>query len=113
MAGQMYGRHDMNGNPGEGLPEGWEMLYDTGTGWPYFVDHNTRRTTWQDPRQGSQRVKSVGNHVCCLLSVNTVDRCRNTLTNKLNLATLSPQMSPDTVWLLAVLRCGSGFLTLT
>ncbi|XP_071114187.1 BAG family molecular chaperone regulator 3-like [Haliotis cracherodii] len=34
----------------ESLPTGWEMLYDKTTGWPYFVDHNTHQTTWQDPR---------------------------------------------------------------
>lgn len=33
------------------LPQGWEMLYDRNTGWPFFVDHNTRQTTWQDPRK--------------------------------------------------------------
>ncbi|PVD32632.1 hypothetical protein C0Q70_08075 [Pomacea canaliculata] len=32
------------------LPPGWEMLYDRSSGWPYFVDHNTKSTTWQDPR---------------------------------------------------------------
>lgn len=32
------------------MPPGWEMLFDTMTGWPYFVDHNTRATTWEDPR---------------------------------------------------------------
>lgn len=32
------------------LPPGWEMLTDTRTGWPYFVDHNTQNTSWEDPR---------------------------------------------------------------
>jgi len=32
------------------LPEGWEMLYDKTTGWPFFVDHINQTTTWQDPR---------------------------------------------------------------
>ena len=32
------------------LPPGWEMLWDSPSGWPYFVDHNTHSTTWQDPR---------------------------------------------------------------
>lgn len=35
----------------EGLPQGWEMLVDATTGWPFFVDHNTKTTTWQDPRK--------------------------------------------------------------
>ena len=33
------------------LPEGWEMRY-TGEGVRYFVDHNTKTTTFQDPRGG-------------------------------------------------------------
>ncbi|KAL3891468.1 hypothetical protein ACJMK2_003730 [Sinanodonta woodiana] len=33
------------------LPPGWEMLVDSNTGWPYFIDHNTRTTTWNDPRK--------------------------------------------------------------
>ncbi|KAJ1554603.1 hypothetical protein HK405_004587 [Cladochytrium tenue] len=32
------------------LPAGWEMRY-TVDGRPYFVDHNTRTTTWLDPRR--------------------------------------------------------------
>ncbi|XP_041361358.1 GATA zinc finger domain-containing protein 10-like [Gigantopelta aegis] len=34
------------------LPHGWEMLFDRGSGLPYFVDHNTQNTTWNDPRTG-------------------------------------------------------------
>ncbi|XP_053402925.1 E3 ubiquitin-protein ligase Su(dx)-like [Mercenaria mercenaria] len=33
------------------LPEGWEMRY-TAEGVRYFVDHNTKTTTFQDPRDG-------------------------------------------------------------
>ena len=37
-------------NPNLGpLPSGWEMRL-TSTGRIYFVDHNTRTTTWDDPR---------------------------------------------------------------
>uniref|UniRef100_A0ABM0MEQ5 NEDD4-like E3 ubiquitin-protein ligase WWP1-like n=1 Tax=Saccoglossus kowalevskii TaxID=10224 RepID=A0ABM0MEQ5_SACKO len=36
----------------EPLPEGWEMRY-TNEGVRYFVDHNTRTTTFQDPRSGT------------------------------------------------------------
>ncbi|KAI9329015.1 hypothetical protein DFJ73DRAFT_790954 [Zopfochytrium polystomum] len=32
------------------LPAGWEQRY-TAEGRPYFVDHNTRSTTWLDPRR--------------------------------------------------------------
>ncbi|KAJ3115576.1 hypothetical protein HDU96_000400 [Phlyctochytrium bullatum] len=38
------------------LPAGWEQRY-TPEGRPYFVDHNTRTTTWLDPR----RVQRNGN----------------------------------------------------
>jgi len=44
----------------EGLPQGWEMLIDATTGWPFFVDHNSKMTTWQDPRM---RMTPVGDPV--------------------------------------------------
>jgi len=37
--------------PEDPLPEGWEMRY-TAEGVRYFVDHNTKSTTFQDPRCG-------------------------------------------------------------
>ena len=36
------------------LPEGWEMRY-TAEGVRYFVDHNTKTTTFQDPRGGQAK----------------------------------------------------------
>ena len=36
------------------LPEGWEMRH-TADGVRYFVDHNTRSTTFQDPRGGAAK----------------------------------------------------------
>lgn len=33
------------------LPEGWEMRF-TEQGVPFFVDHNTKSTTYNDPRTG-------------------------------------------------------------
>ncbi|KAG5209782.1 E3 ubiquitin-protein ligase [Trichophyton interdigitale] len=45
--------------PGTGeLPSGWEQRY-TPEGRPYYVDHNTRTTTWVDPRQ-QQLVQMYG-----------------------------------------------------
>lgn len=38
----------------EPLPKGWEMRY-TAEGVRYFVDHNSRTTTFQDPRGGPQK----------------------------------------------------------
>lgn len=32
------------------LPRDWEMKMDPMTGWPFFVDHLNRHTTWHDPR---------------------------------------------------------------
>ncbi|XP_051883477.1 LOW QUALITY PROTEIN: BAG family molecular chaperone regulator 3 [Pristis pectinata] len=37
------------------LPPGWEVKIDPQTGWPFFVDHNTRTTTWSDPRLEPQK----------------------------------------------------------
>lgn len=34
------------------LPEGWEMRF-TDHGVRYFVDHNSRTTTFQDPRDSA------------------------------------------------------------
>ncbi|XP_062927999.1 BAG family molecular chaperone regulator 3 [Mobula hypostoma] len=39
----------------DALPPGWEVKIDPQTGWPFFVDHNTRTTTWSDPRLESQK----------------------------------------------------------
>ncbi|CAO3680149.1 unnamed protein product [Rhizopus stolonifer] len=40
------------------LPPGWEMR-TSAEGRPYFVDHNTRTTTWVDPRR-QQYISSIG-----------------------------------------------------
>ena len=37
------------------LPPYWEMKMDPYTGWPFFVDHPNRRTTWSDPRYTPMR----------------------------------------------------------
>ncbi|KAH9496696.1 hypothetical protein Btru_009690 [Bulinus truncatus] len=44
----------------EPLPPGWEMRFDSNSGWPYYIDHNTRNTTWQDPRQMRYPFASYG-----------------------------------------------------
>eukprot|EP00755_Sulcionema_specki_P006770 Sspe_Gene.36380::Locus_17580_Transcript_1_1_Confidence_1.000_Length_1832::g.36380::m.36380 len=38
--------------PEEPLPRGWEMR-QTEDGRVYFIDHNTRQTTWNDPRRAT------------------------------------------------------------
>lgn len=40
------------------LPSGWEQRFTT-EGRPYFVDHNTRTTTWVDPRR-QQYIRTYG-----------------------------------------------------
>lgn len=42
------------------LPSGWEQRF-TNEGRPYFVDHNTRTTTWVDPRR-QQYIRTFGNN---------------------------------------------------
>lgn len=32
------------------LPQGWEMKVDPVSGKPFFIDHKTRTTSWEDPR---------------------------------------------------------------
>ena len=51
MSNQQWGQTNLQGGINDDtLPQGWEMLIDRNTGWPFFVDHNTQTTTWQDPR---------------------------------------------------------------
>ena len=35
---------------GPPLPPNFEMKIDPATGWPFFIDHATQTTSWQDPR---------------------------------------------------------------
>ncbi|XP_066534582.1 BAG family molecular chaperone regulator 3 [Hoplias malabaricus] len=42
------------------LPPGWEIKIDPQTGWPFFVDHNNRKTTWNDPRHDSKKLSTGG-----------------------------------------------------
>ncbi|MBN3324383.1 BAG3 regulator, partial [Atractosteus spatula] len=42
------------------LPPGWEIKIDPQTGWPFFVDHNNRTTTWNDPRHDVKKASSNG-----------------------------------------------------
>ncbi|XP_070288260.1 BAG family molecular chaperone regulator 3 isoform X1 [Myotis yumanensis] len=41
------------------LPPGWEIKIDPQTGWPFFVDHNSRTTTWNDPRVAPEGPKDT------------------------------------------------------
>uniref|UniRef100_A0A5F8H8E8 BAG family molecular chaperone regulator 3 n=1 Tax=Monodelphis domestica TaxID=13616 RepID=A0A5F8H8E8_MONDO len=47
---QMATSNSGNGGDRDPLPPGWEIKIDPQTGWPFFVDHNNRTTTWNDPR---------------------------------------------------------------
>lgn len=37
----------------ESLPPDWEQRIDSRTGWPYYVNHATKTTQWEDPRSVS------------------------------------------------------------
>ena len=52
MAQFPFGQFPQQGqfNQDQPLPPGWEMMIDKATGWPFFVDHENKTTTWQDPR---------------------------------------------------------------
>ncbi|XP_007252313.2 BAG family molecular chaperone regulator 3 [Astyanax mexicanus] len=47
------------------LPPGWEIKIDPQTGWPFFVDHNNRVTTWNDPRHDSKKVIQLSSSSPC------------------------------------------------
>ncbi|KAI7862441.1 hypothetical protein BDF14DRAFT_1855541 [Spinellus fusiger] len=56
---QIAPAHSNRNSVGTGsLPPGWEMR-TTPEGRPYFVDHNTRTTTWVDPRR-QQYISTIG-----------------------------------------------------
>lgn len=40
----------------EPLPPGWAQQFDENTGRFFFVDHNMKTTTWDDPRRPQQQV---------------------------------------------------------
>jgi len=42
------------------LPLHWEMKIDPCTGWPFFIDHGARRTTWNDPRYSGHHDPTPG-----------------------------------------------------
>ncbi|XP_063818769.1 BAG family molecular chaperone regulator 3 isoform X2 [Pseudophryne corroboree] len=43
------------------LPPGWEIKLDPQTGWPFFVNHNDRTTTWSDPRAQDKMNQTLAN----------------------------------------------------
>jgi hypothetical protein len=43
------------------MPEGWELCFNE-KGVPYFVDHNTRTTTWEDPRAKMGNGNDIDTH---------------------------------------------------
>ncbi|XP_061647025.1 BAG family molecular chaperone regulator 3 isoform X1 [Phyllopteryx taeniolatus] len=49
----------MANNDNDPLPLGWEVKIDPQTGWPFFVDHNNRTTTWNDPRHDTKKVREL------------------------------------------------------
>ncbi|MQL98107.1 hypothetical protein Taro_030802, partial [Colocasia esculenta] len=42
-------RYESGGNHSGTLPPGWEERSDAVTGRPYYIDHNTKTTTWEHP----------------------------------------------------------------
>ncbi|XP_015202881.2 BAG family molecular chaperone regulator 3 [Lepisosteus oculatus] len=50
------------------LPPGWEIKIDPQTGWPFFVDHNNRTTTWNDPRHDVKKDAQASSNGPCLAS---------------------------------------------
>ncbi|XP_062988796.1 BAG family molecular chaperone regulator 3 isoform X2 [Elgaria multicarinata webbii] len=50
---------EAGGGEREPLPPGWEVKIDPQTGWPFFVDHNSRTTTWNDPRLLGDHLKDI------------------------------------------------------
>ncbi|CAH8555921.1 unnamed protein product [Schistosoma turkestanicum] len=59
-----------------GLPPGWSMSYDNTTGFPFFIDHINKLTTWEDPRKSktqnnrTQNLQSVPSYAASELTKN-------------------------------------------
>lgn len=76
-----------------GLPPGWQMAF-TPEGLPFFIDHNTRTTTWEDPRRNPHLMKTS---LCP--SPNLEDNANNIIPNPrvvLTTPTPPPPTSMDT-----------------
>ncbi|CAF1569596.1 unnamed protein product [Rotaria magnacalcarata] len=58
----------VNDSNEEPLPEGWQRMFDN-QGRPYFVNHLSKTTQWEDPRQMSSNIFDVplpdGFEMCC------------------------------------------------
>ncbi|XP_051964591.1 membrane-associated guanylate kinase, WW and PDZ domain-containing protein 1-like [Xyrauchen texanus] len=46
-----------NGARGGALPENWELAF-SGTGEPYYINHNSKTTSWLDPRTQGKEIVS-------------------------------------------------------
>lgn len=53
------------------LPEGWDVAQDF-DGKVYFIDHNTRKTTWIDPRD--RYVKGKDDSSSCKRCITIVNK---------------------------------------
>lgn len=42
------------------LPPGWDMKFDARTGKFYFINHYTKTTSWEDPRDRYQQIGKAG-----------------------------------------------------
>jgi len=42
------------------LPPGWDMKFDSRTGKFYYINHYTKTTTWEDPRDRYQQIGKAG-----------------------------------------------------
>ncbi|KAL0964230.1 hypothetical protein UPYG_G00321120 [Umbra pygmaea] len=49
-------------NNNDPLPPGWEIKIDPQTGWPFFVDHINRTTSWNDPRHDVKKVSLLSHN---------------------------------------------------
>ncbi|KAK4877196.1 hypothetical protein RN001_009702 [Aquatica leii] len=59
------------------LPSGWDCLLDKRTGRPYYVNHFTKTTTWDDPRLQSRRYQASIPHPIELTVLQDFGHIRN------------------------------------
>ncbi|KAG5266477.1 hypothetical protein AALO_G00232540 [Alosa alosa] len=76
------------------LPPGWEIKIDPQTGWPFFVDHNNRITTWNDPRHDGKKISPTSSNGPCVPIESSPQDTQKGFVREMKLPVLRPGYVP-------------------
>ncbi|XP_076142239.1 BAG family molecular chaperone regulator 3 [Alosa pseudoharengus] len=76
------------------LPPGWEIKIDPQTGWPFFVDHNNRITTWNDPRHDGKKINPTSSNGPCVPIESSPQDTQKGFVREMKLPVLRPGYVP-------------------